>query len=415
MRILFLTHAYPPHELGGWSQQCEEIALALQQRGHVAHILTSHFGVRRGEIPENGITRSLHFQANIQHYRPLDYFWRRPICERQNLSVLRRVIRTFRPDLVFVWGMWNLSHELAYWAEQWMTPARVAYAIADYWPLEPDMHGVYWRLPARHRAVEAVKSLARKWILPRLDRSAAEHRPKFQNVACVSHYVLEKLLQANAVPAHSRVIYNGIDPEPFARCQRSCRRDGSLRLLYFGSISQNKGVHTAIEALGALRRRGLADGLELLIVGAGHPDYMASLRQLVAESGLKDCVAWRGQVRRSQVPAILGMTDVFLFTSIYEEPIARTVMEAMAAGVAVIGTAVGGQREMLVDGQNALVFDPGDAEGLARCIIDLRDNDEKLQRLVEGGKETVMQRFTLLRMVDEMEQWLQAILLDEAA
>jgi glycosyltransferase involved in cell wall biosynthesis len=133
------------------------------------------------------------------------------------------------------------------------------------------------------------------------------------------------------------------------------------------------------------------------------------LKDRVVELGLDAQVTFRGRVPRDQIPGLLSGSNVFLFTSAWEEPIARTVMEAMAAELVVIGTAVGGQREMLEDGVNALVFSPEDADGLAACILRLRRNPALRAQLAKAGRRTVLERFTLERMIDEIEAWLEEI------
>ena len=88
---------------------------------------------------------------------------------------------------------------------------------------------------------------------------------------------------------------------------------------------------------------------------------------------------------------------------------ARTVMEAMAAGLVVIGTEVGGQAEMLTDGENSLTFQAEDAEGLARQIERALDAPDLLPQLAKAGQQLVMERFTLERMATEFEAWLSTI------
>jgi glycosyltransferase involved in cell wall biosynthesis len=133
------------------------------------------------------------------------------------------------------------------------------------------------------------------------------------------------------------------------------------------------------------------------------------LRGIVAEHELEHQVTFRGRVPRSEVSEIVAKHDVFLFTSIYEEPIARSVMEAMATGLAVVGTSVGGQAEMLEDEANALVFPPDNPEALSACILRLHRDPDLRVRLAEAGRRMVLERFTLVRMVDEMELWLRGI------
>jgi len=409
MRILFLSNLYPPHDLGGMEQLCQEVVDRLFERGHACHVLTSRYGVPGQPPPEKGVTRALYLEADVYHYRPLDFFVKRPWQERANRRALRRALDQFQPDLVFIWGMWNLSTRVAYWAEQWL-PGRVAYALAGYWPMEPDVHEAYWRLPARRPGVEVLKSPVRRVILPALARGKHAHPLSLEQVACVSEYVRRKLTEAGALPHGARVIYNGVDPQPFLRAAAAHEpRPDEMRLVYAGGLVTHKGVHTGVEALGRLKQRGEADGVHLTLVGGGHPDYEARLRQQVGELGLGEQVTFYGRVPRAEIPEILAAHDAFLFPSVWEEPIARTVMEAMAAGLAVVGTAVGGQREMLEDGVNALVFVPEDAPGLAECILQLQRDPALRARLAAAGRQTVLERFTLERMVDELEGWLAGI------
>lgn len=409
MRVFFISNLYPPYEAGGWEQNCQEIALRLRARGHACHVLTSRYGVRGGLPPKADVTRALHLEANMHHYRPLDFFLRRPWQERANRRGLRAALDTFQPDVIFIWGMWNLSSQVAYWAEQWL-PGQIAYYVAGYWPMEPDVHQAYWQQQARRPWVRALMAPARKLALYLLAQERMAHPLALERVACVSEYVRRKLTAAGALPNVGRVIYNGIDPRPFleaAAAPTPCH-DG-LHLVYTGGILAHKGVHTAVEALGLLHQRGEADGVQLTLVGGGHPDYMTQLQRRVEQLALGRHVVFHGRVPCDQIARILAAHDVFLFTSVYEEPIARTVMEAMAAGLTVIGTNVGGQAEMLEDGVNGLVYPPDDAARLANCILRLRRDPELCARLAAAGRKTVLERFTLDRMADETEAWLESI------
>ena len=77
MRLLFLTNLYPPHDLGGMELRCQETVCGLRARGHVCQVLTSRYGVHGRPPPEEAITRALHLETAIYHYRPLDFFLRR--------------------------------------------------------------------------------------------------------------------------------------------------------------------------------------------------------------------------------------------------------------------------------------------------------------------------------------------------
>jgi glycogen(starch) synthase len=404
MRFLFLSNLYPPSDLGGLEQRCQEIAEDLKQRGHAVQVLTS--GSPLATDSANGVTRSLHLQADMHYYRPADFFLKRPRWEKDNIRELRKLMDLFAPDAILVWGMWNLSWSLPFWAEQWL-PGRVAYYIASYWPMEEDTHEQYWQLPANRPLTKLLKYPLRSLALRQVRRK--EYRPslKFEHPICCSQYVRHRLQEAGAFNGGA-VIYPGIDTQPFlsAPARNFDEQKRCLSLLYFGSLVHHKGVHTAIEAVGLLKQRGLAERIELTVLGGGHPEYTTKLQALTHQLGIEDRVHFAGKVPRNEIPAWLERFDIYLFTSIWPEPIAATVMEAMAAGMMVIGTAVGGQVEMLTHGENALMFKAEDGAQLAEHITCVLDNPSLRVQLAQAGQKMSLERFSLERMINEIEQYL---------
>ncbi|MCX6043829.1 MAG: glycosyltransferase family 4 protein [Chloroflexi bacterium] len=425
MRILFLSNFYPPYAIGGYEQWCQEVADLLCARGHTVTVLTSRFGLspeadqRVEGKPANQPTviRTLHLQADLAYYQPIKFFLHRPQQERANRAELRRAIDQSQPDVLMVWGMWNLSHNLPYWAEQWLG-RRVAYFISSYWPADVDPHTQYWQLPTRRRVATLLKQPLRKAALAQLRREAYPPPLRIENAVCCSRYVRDTLIEAGKLSEKAGVLLGGSDPEPFLQYagqndapNKALKRQEALdkrplRLVYFGRLIHDKGVHTALEALNLLNQRGLADQFQLTILGSGHPDYEAKLHQMVETFGLRDQVEFIRQVPRAEIPQWLGRFDSFVFTSIWPEPMARSVMEAMAAGLLVIGSEVGGQMEMLVHHQNALTFRAEDAAGLAEQLLEAWQNPAQRQQLAQAGQQMVLERFTLKRMVNDLEAYL---------
>jgi glycosyltransferase involved in cell wall biosynthesis len=109
------------------------------------------------------------------------------------------------------------------------------------------------------------------------------------------------------------------------------------------------------------------------------------------------------------MPALLRQFDVLLVPSVWQEPLARMVLEGMAAGLVVIATPTGGTAEVIEDGNNGLFFTPGDGEDLARKIDSLADDPEILPRLAYAGRQTVTERFTATRMMDDIENYLRTV------
>jgi glycogen synthase len=413
MRLLFVTNLYPPLELGGCEQLCHEITTLLQNRGHIVQILTSRHAITKDHPQEHGIIRTLFMQANINYYNSLDFFTRRTGQEKHNAKVLNNLIQQFSPDLIVFWSMWNLSSNLPYLAEKLM-PDKVAYYIADLSPVKQDIHLEYWRTPARRRITELIKRPLRTQVLKSLAREGYPPKLSYTHAKCVSQFILDDLENAGALPYGAGIIYNGIDPHPFMVNSDLARPVyAPLRLVYFGSLLPHKGVHTAIQALGNIKRSGEIQKVDLTILGSGHPEYELYLKNLVFELGLEGKVHFLPRISRKEVPSRLANFDIFLFTSIGPEAMARTVMEAMAGGLLVIASRTGGQVEMLVDGENSLTYEPGDAVELAHKIRSVLIYPDLIKELAQAGQSMVLEKFTLDRMANEFEDWLTGILQNE--
>jgi glycosyltransferase involved in cell wall biosynthesis len=213
-----------------------------------------------------------------------------------------------------------------------------------------------------------------------------------------------------ALPASAAVLLGGTDPRPFLeRSALEREDDGLVRLLYCGRLIHDKGVHTAIKALGRLRAEGSLDRLRLTVLGSGHPEYEERLRAMIGDLGLGGAVELVPQAPREEIPNWLGRADIFLFTSIWPEPMARSVMEAMAAGLLVIGSEVGGQTEMLRHGENALTFQAEDAATLAQRIRQAAGDRAQRRALALAGQRMVLEKFTLDRMTGDIEALLESV------
>jgi glycogen(starch) synthase len=124
---------------------------------------------------------------------------------------------------------------------------------------------------------------------------------------------------------------------------------------------------------------------------------------LVARYHLEGRVAFCGRVSRGEIPSVLARYSALVFPSEWDEPLARTPMEALAVGLPVIGTTTGGMGEVLIDDVTALTFPPGDAWTLAAQIERLRQDASLGVRLAREGRRLVERSFSFSRMVDEIE------------
>jgi glycosyltransferase involved in cell wall biosynthesis len=180
-----------------------------------------------------------------------------------------------------------------------------------------------------------------------------------------------------------------------------------LALLYAGRLSPEKGIETAIEAISILIKNG--NQVRLSVVGGGESGYVQQLQERVQAAGLKDAIRFLGPVAKEEMPPLYRQFDAFLFPSVWQEPFGRVLVEAMASGLVVIGTATGGAGEILQDEETALVFAPGDAAGLAKQIMRVQQPGLRW-RIAQNGRRAALGKFDMGRMITEIEALLNTIL-----
>jgi glycosyltransferase involved in cell wall biosynthesis len=411
MNVLFLSNYYPPRTHGGYEQWCQEVAIELTRRGHQVCVLTS--GGEPGplgrvdEAADHGIDvrRGLHLEVESGLLgTSARLITARRRLELSNLGQVRRAIAEFRPDAALVWGMWNVPRSVPALVEE-LLGSRVCFYFCDYWPSLPTAYVQQFEAPAERRMSRLPKQLIGRVVAARLRREPAI-KLRFEHPICVSRAVRDVLVQACVPVAHARVVYGGTTVSEFVPVARPSGDAGRLRLLYAGRLTATKGVHTALRAMALLAASG-ERRVSLDVVGSGDPAYEKQLRRQARD--LDGRVTFRSGVSRAEMSAILAQRDGLLLLSEWDEPFARVVLEAMAGGLVVIGTCTGGTGEVLVDGETGLTFPPGDAAALARQIQCVVDDTELRGQLAAAARRRVSTRFTLSRMVDELEAALDGV------
>jgi len=408
MRILFLTNFYPPASRGGFERWCQEVADGLVTRGHELAVLTSkHNREAIDQIEHGWIHRDLNLEMEFASFRnSIQFFTKRKSREAENQYRIRQLIADFEPEVALIWGMWNLSDHIPALIENLM-PGRVAYYMGDYWPTLPSQIEVYWQVPPHSWATSIPKYLLKDAALRSL---AKEEKPniRFKHVIFPTTFMRDDLTKKGFSPARSSIVYGAIDTRPYLNINGSTadHLNGALNLLFVGRLDHEKGPHLAIDALGHLVKRFGFNNLKLIIVGEGEPEYEQKLRQLAKEKNVDSAVIFRGALPGDKLPELYHEADIFLFTSIWPEPFGRVIIEAMAAKIAVVGSATGGAAEIMVDKVNALLFIPGDAADLATKTAQLIVDPGLRKQLAEQGRVTAMEKFDVDRMVVEIEAYL---------
>jgi glycosyltransferase involved in cell wall biosynthesis len=161
-------------------------------------------------------------------------------------------------------------------------------------------------------------------------------------------------------------------------------------------FSPQKGHAHLIEAMNLVVQR--RPDCQLLLVGGG--ELLPEIRTQVAELGLSSLVRFVGT--RTDIEELYSVMDVYVSASLWEG-LSTVVLEAMAASVPVVCTAVSGSAEMVDDGRSGIVVPPASPRDLAAAIIDLLDHPEKACRLASEANETA-RRFSIERAASEYSQ-----------
>jgi len=202
-------------------------------------------------------------------------------------------------------------------------------------------------------------------------------------VICISNAVRDHWVRTMGLdPSKARVVYNGVDQSRFV--PKAERGDGMVRFVMVGNLIEAKGQLTAVRAFAALppELRGKA---ALDLYGEGSEDYMSRIRDLIDQSGLKGSVSLRG--RTDDVPEVLSHYDVGIVGS-RAEGFGRVTVEYLAAGLDVLATDAGANREILTDSQGEIgrFFRYGDAEELSRLMAEAIAADYNLEDYMRNTK-----------------------------
>jgi glycosyltransferase involved in cell wall biosynthesis len=256
------------------------------------------------------------------------------------------------------------------------------------------------RVAARRAGVPAV-AVSRGWtgeslkvrLYEALDRW---HLRWMDHVVCVSAAQAGRVRRCGVRPERVSVIHNAVDPERFAdpdpRYRAKLRRyfrQPRARVVVgaAGRLSPEKGFDVLVAAAARVARRDPSVGF--LLFGEG--PCRARLQRQVRAAGLAATFALAGF--RADLDRFLPHLDLLVLPS-FTEGLPNVVLEACAAGVPVVATAVGGTPEVVEDGVGGHLIPPGDPEALARCIGAALASPERLEEMGCHGRQRVLEHFS---------------------
>ncbi len=285
-------------------------------------------------------------------------------------GLVRRLLREERPDLVVV-------NKLLFWTSFAVLPLRLTGRRVLL--LTDALVGMTW--------------WPRGW-LPRIGAALYAWTLGWLILLCAQRVIFfhpqpPALLRRLGIVRKSQVIPTGIDPAPYSPTPvpspvtgEGGRGGGLLTVTYIGRLESIKGVEDFLAA--AMTLLGENPSLKIQVVGWYKPEHPLVRRY-------QDRVSFPGL--RSDIPAILAATDIFVLPS-YSEGLSNALMEAMASGCACIASEVGGNVFLLQNGVSGFLFPAGDREALRAHIRRLLSDPAKRRALGEAARKRIEEVFS---------------------
>ncbi|MCS7220088.1 MAG: glycosyltransferase family 4 protein [Anaerolineae bacterium] len=384
MRIACLSRIVMAHGVhGGMEHHLHILASELVRRGHEVEIFTTAHpqGLSYEEI--NGV--QCHY-LNAPSSRYTRAWW------RESLQAWQRANAQAAFDLV--------------WSQSAGGEAIARIPRRERPPLVTILHGTFIsEVQTRWQNLFSLRNLALIGLMYGRYLRWQAHVKEADVLIAVSHIVARQLQAYYRSLPCPIVILNGVDVIQFARKPdlsfvvrgRLGLSPSAKMLISVGRLQVEKGLHLLLQALARLRR----PGVHLLIVGQGRDE--ARLRRLAQRYRLASQVHFTGFVPHEELPAYLNAADIFVMPTLCVEGLPMVILEAMACGLPIVASDIGGIPTAVDHGRNGLLFPPGDVDQLAGHIGRLLDEPGLACALGEAARAKAVEQFSLERMVRDTE------------
>ncbi len=232
------------------------------------------------------------------------------------------------------------------------------------------------------------------WFL-RFFEEGMIHRAR--KIIVVSHFTKWELTKYYKIPAHKiQVIHNGVDIKKFqpAVDKRKVKvamglNPDDLAIVSVGRLYARKGLFTLIESMPDIIKK--FPKAKFIISGKGQSDEMHKLNAHAERLGVRGNIVFTGYTPDRELPKLYQAADVFAFSTFYEHhPFA--VLEALATGLPVVTTTVGGIPETIDSGKNGYLVEPFNPRQFSEKILRLLENPAEAQEMGKKARQTVEQQ-----------------------
>ncbi len=390
MKICMVTSSYPKYPGDVTAPFIQAIATYVAAEGHEVHVLAPWHPDLRHAAFEDGVYLHFYKYAPLRNLNVWGY------AESLEADVrVKNVIYPLTP-LVFLSSfvaLMRLTRRIQFDVLQahWVIPnAPVALIVARLrgLPLVISLHGSDIFVASQH---------------PVLGRVARVCFRAADAVTACSEDLRERALALGAAARRTILVPYGVDPCAFAPAEAAPARlrarlglpEGAPIIFALGRMVYKKGFEYLIRAAPAILQRH--PEAHVVIAGAG--DLYPGLQAEVARLGLVEHVHLPGKISHDEVPLFLGGSDVFVLPSVVDrggnvDGLPNTLLEAMAAGCAVVASNVAGVPLAVQDGETGLLVPPRDPGALAASVNRLLDDGALRRRLGANGRAKIERDLT---------------------
>jgi glycosyltransferase involved in cell wall biosynthesis len=423
MRILFITHFYPPTRIAGTENYTQCLARAFHAKGHQVEVLcsenwdtgSSYWNGTTEEINNGVVVHRIHLNwtkadnpNEALYYSALIESWLYDFLKNRGrfydvvhvtsamtlgVGILRSVKRAGIPLILTLMDFWFICPSI----QLLRSDGSLCDGRTTVWECHSCMLanlGSYQKIRHLHIPLALQHGIFR--VLSRLNVIAKKRglRGMLLNIARRKRLMAESLLLPDRVLTHSQIVQKMISLNHSIRVDvlrnghaeegrgpRLVKTDSPLlRFGYLGQILPSKGVHVLIRAFlkANIEAQSRLDIWGDLTAQSGYTRAIQSI------SDRCQSIRFNGRFDRKLLASILAAIDVVIVPSLWYENAPLVIQEALAAQCPVIATKLGGMEELVQHGINGLLFQRGDADDLARQLRRLVDEPGLLERLRAG-------------------------------
>jgi glycosyltransferase involved in cell wall biosynthesis len=360
-RVLYLTDLLPSGKFGSMEEQILTLARAFHEQGGL--FLPVFGGSLEPPVVERYAAMGLPVNGLNLHQLSV-----------RNLSALLRLVRENGVSIIH-WNFYSPINPYV-WLLSILAP-RLKHCLTDHTSRELP-------LPEPPRGL---KKIVKRLLFSR-----------YQKVWCISNFVVECLKHSGTWSNINRCTYfintDRFKPDPAVRAQTRIRLGATEKfvVLFVAHVIRVKGGDVAIRALAEL-----PESAHLWVVGDG--EDLPKLRSLSEELSVSNRIQFLGH--QSHVEPFMQAADCFVCPSLWGEATGLVNLEALASGLPVVASAIGGIPEFVDDGKTGLLSAPGDYQQLAEHIRRLAADTDFYQRLSKAARDSAVDRFSIERRLPE--------------